>query len=100
MRTSERVDNAVRAMAELAAGDGSLMKAVAIAAVRSGSALTAHAQGPLLAGDTLAGRDDSPITVADFAASAIVCATLTESLGALDLVGEEQVIDAIGRILD
>jgi len=31
MRISERVDNAVRAMAELAAGDGSLMKADAIA---------------------------------------------------------------------
>ena len=68
MRTSERVDNAVRVMAELAAGDGSLMKAVAIAAVRSASALTAHAQGRLLAGDTLAESDDSPVTVADFAA--------------------------------
>jgi Rrf2 family protein len=31
MRISERVDNAVRAMAELAAGDGSSMKAEAIA---------------------------------------------------------------------
>ena len=100
MRISERVDNAVMAMAELAAVDGSLMKADAIAAVRSATALTAHAQGRLLAGDTLAESDDSPVTVADFAASAIVCATLTESLGALDLVGEEQVIDAIGRILD
>lgn len=31
MRISERVDNAVRAMAELAAGDGTVMKAEAIA---------------------------------------------------------------------
>jgi len=63
--------------------------AVALAAVRSASALTAHVQGRLLAGDTLAKSDDSPVTVADFAAQAIVGATLTESLGALDLVGEE-----------
>ncbi len=62
---------------------------VALAAVRAASSLTRHAQGRLLAGDTLAKSDDSPVTVADFAAQAIVCATLTESLGALDLVGEE-----------
>jgi 3'(2'), 5'-bisphosphate nucleotidase len=63
--------------------------AAAISAVRSASELTAHAQGRLLSGDTLAKSDDSPVTVADFGAQAIVCATLTESLGALDLVGEE-----------
>jgi len=63
--------------------------AVALAAVRSAAALTAHAQGRLLSGDTLAKSDDSPVTVADFAAQAVVCATLTESLGAIDLVGEE-----------
>jgi len=63
--------------------------AVALAAVRSASALTGHAQGRLLSGDTLAKSDDSPVTVADFAAQAVVCATLTESLGAIDLVGEE-----------
>jgi 3'(2'), 5'-bisphosphate nucleotidase len=63
--------------------------AVAIAAVRSAAALTGHAQGRLLSGDTLTKGDDSPVTVADFAAQAIVCATLTESLGAIALVGEE-----------
>ena len=63
--------------------------AVALAAVRSGAALTAHAQGRLLSDDTVAKSDDRTVTVADFAAQAVVCATLTESLGAIDLVGEE-----------
>ena len=57
--------------------------AVALAAVRSAAALTAHVQGRLLSGDTLAKSDDSPVTIADFAAQAVVCATLTESLGAI-----------------
>jgi len=68
----------------------------ALAAVRAASTLTRGAQGRLLAGDTLTKSDDSPVTVADFAAQAIVSAILTESLGAIDLVGEEDSDDLRG----
>jgi 3'(2'), 5'-bisphosphate nucleotidase len=47
----------------------------------------------LVAGDTLTKGDASPVTVADFAAQAIVCATLVEHLGAIELVGEESSSD-------
>ena len=68
-------------------------RAAAIEAVRAASELCTAAQGRLAAGDTLTKGDDSPVTVADFASQAIVCATLTERLGALDLVGEEDSSD-------
>jgi 3'(2'), 5'-bisphosphate nucleotidase len=71
----------------------------ALAAVRSASELCAAAQGRLVAGDTLTKGDDSPVTVADFAAQAIVCAALTEQLGSVDLVGEEDSSDLRGRPL-
>lgn len=61
----------------------------ALAAVRAATDLIRRAQGRLLAGDTLTKGDDSPVTVADFAAQAVVCATLTDALGSIDLVGEE-----------
>ena len=64
-------------------------RTAALAAVRRASALCAAAQGRLAAGDTLTKGDASPVTVADFAAQAVVCATLTDVLGAIDLVGEE-----------
>lgn len=67
--------------------------AAALAAVRAAAALTDRAQGRLAAGDTLTKGDDSPVTVADFAAQAVVCATLAERLGAFDLVGEEDATD-------
>jgi 3'(2'), 5'-bisphosphate nucleotidase len=63
--------------------------AAALAAVRAASELCAGAQGRLADGDTLTKGDESPVTVADFAAQAVVCATLTDALGAIDLVGEE-----------
>jgi 3'(2'), 5'-bisphosphate nucleotidase len=65
----------------------------AVAAVRNASALTAAAQGRLVAGDTLTKGDASPVTVADFAAQAVVCATLQHRLGTFDLVGEEDAAD-------
>lgn len=65
----------------------------AVAAVRAASALTAAAQGRLVAGDTLTKGDDSPVTVADFAAQAVVCATLQQRLGSFELVGEEDAAD-------
>ena len=68
-------------------------RSAAIEAVRAASELCTAAQGRLAAGDTLTKGDDSPVTVADFAAQAVVCATLTERLGALDLVGEEDSSD-------
>ena len=68
-------------------------RSAAIEAVRAASELCTAAQGRLAAGDTLTKGDDSPVTVADFAAQAVVCATLTERLGALDLVGEEDASD-------
>ena len=69
----------------------------AFEAVRVASDLCAAAQGRLSAGDTLTKGDDSPVTVADFAAQAVVCATLTEQLGAIELVGEEDSSDLAGR---
>lgn len=65
----------------------------AVMAVRRASALCRAAQGRLAAGDTLAKSDDSPVTVADFATQAVVCATLSASLGAVDVVGEEDAAD-------
>lgn len=68
----------------------------AVAAVRAASALCAGAQGRLVAGDTLTKGDDSPVTVADFAAQAVVCAGLTDALGAIAMVGEEDAADLRG----
>ena len=61
----------------------------AIDAVRSASELCAGAQGRLVAGDTLTKGDESPVTVADFAAQAVVCASLSEALGGIEMIGEE-----------
>ena len=65
----------------------------ALSAVRAASTLCAAAQGRLAAGDTLTKGDDSPVTVADFAAQAVVCATLSDALGPIDMVGEEDSSD-------
>ncbi len=65
----------------------------AVAAVRAAARLCASTQGRLLAGDTLTKGDESPVTVADFAAQAVVCAVLSERLGELRLVGEEDAAD-------
>ena len=63
--------------------------AAALAAVRSASEVCRGAQGQLLAGHTLTKGDQSPVTIADFAAQAVVCAELTDSLGAIEMIGEE-----------
>ena len=68
-------------------------RAAALEAVRAASELCTAAQGRLAVGDTLTKGDDSPVTVADFASQAIVCATLTERLGSIELVGEESTSD-------
>jgi 3'(2'), 5'-bisphosphate nucleotidase len=70
-----------------------LERDAAVEAVRAASALCAGAQGRLVAGETLTKGDDSPVTVADFAAQAVVVATLTDRLGAVELVGEEDAAD-------
>ncbi len=62
-------------------------------AVRAAGRLTVAAQGRLAAGDTLTKGDDSPVTIADFGAQAIVCSVLTERLGDVDIVGEEDSTD-------
>jgi 3'(2'), 5'-bisphosphate nucleotidase len=67
--------------AELAAG---------LAAVRAASEVCRSVQGRLLAGHTLTKGDSSPVTVADFAAQAVVCAALTDALGAVEMIGEEE----------
>lgn len=61
----------------------------ALAAVRSASQLCRRVQGRLVTGDTLTKSDASPVTIADFAAQAVVNATLIEALGAIEMVGEE-----------
>jgi 3'(2'), 5'-bisphosphate nucleotidase len=65
----------------------------ALVAVRTAARVCASVQGRLLAGDTLTKGDESPVTVADFAAQAVVCAVLSERLGVLRLVGEEDAAD-------
>ena len=67
--------------------------AVALAAVRAASEVCRGAQGRLLSGDTLTKDDASPVTIADFAAQAVVCGELTDALGAIEMVGEEDAAD-------
>jgi len=61
----------------------------ALAAVRAATEVCRGAQGRLLAGHTLTKGDQSPVTIADFAAQAVVCAELTDRLGVIDMIGEE-----------
>ena len=68
----------------------------ALTAVRSATTLTAAAQGRLVAGETITKGDESPVTVADFAAQAVVCSALAESLGDVTIVGEEDAADLRG----
>ena len=70
--------------------------AAARIAVERAASLTASAQGRLLAGETLTKDDASPVTVADFAAQAVVCATLAARLGDVSVVGEEDASDLGG----
>jgi 3'-phosphoadenosine 5'-phosphosulfate (PAPS) 3'-phosphatase len=73
----------------------------AVAAVGEAAELCAAAQGRLAEGQTLTKSDASPVTIADFAAQAVVAATLTERLGELVLVGEEAADNlAGGRVTD
>lgn len=65
-------------------------------AVAAAARLTTAAQGRLLDGDTLTKDDSSPVTVADFAAQAVVAATLAEELGEVVMVGEEDAADLRG----
>ena len=67
--------------------------AAALAAVGAASVLCRGAQGRLLAGHTLTKGDQSPVTIADFAAQAVVCAELTEALGSIEMIGEEDSSD-------
>ncbi|MEM9038286.1 MAG: 3'(2'),5'-bisphosphate nucleotidase [Actinomycetota bacterium] len=67
---------------------------VAVEAVRRASAACVSVQHRLAAGDAITKGDDSPVTAADFAAQAVVCATLVEALGTgIELVGEEDSSD-------
>jgi 3'(2'), 5'-bisphosphate nucleotidase len=61
----------------------------AIAAVRAASKVCRAVQARLVTAETLEKKDKSPVTVADFASQAIVAAMLSESLGGLVMVGEE-----------
>ncbi len=70
-----------------------LERSAALDAVRAAAQLTDAAQGRLVAGDTLTKGDESPVTVADFAAQAVVCAVLSDRLGHIDMVGEEDATD-------
>ena len=72
-------------------------RAAAIGAVRAAAALCRGVQGRLVAGDTLTKGDQSPVTIADFASQAIVNATLTEALGHIAMVGEEDSNDLLGN---
>jgi 3'-phosphoadenosine 5'-phosphosulfate (PAPS) 3'-phosphatase len=67
-----------------------------VAAVGEAAALCATARCGLAAGRTLTKLDASPVTIADFAAQAVLAATLTDRLGELVLVGEEAADDLAG----
>ena len=88
-RTSPGPTGSARPPAAPPTSSVALEVGAAVEAVRAASTLCASAQGRLVAGDTLTKGDASPVTVADFAAQAVVCATLVDELGAIDLVGEE-----------
>ena len=65
----------------------------AVEAVSRAAAVCQAIQSGLVGPETLTKPDRSPVTVADFAAQAIVCATLTERIAAtepLEIVGEER----------
>lgn len=66
---------------------------VALRAVADACSVTRHVQSELENIRQLTKDDRSPVTVADFAAQAIVALSLSESLGALSLVGEESAKD-------
>ena len=66
-------------------------RTAALEAVRAASEVTT--QRRLVEGDTLIKGDESPVTVADFAAQALVAATLADALGEIDMVGEEDATD-------
>ena len=70
-----------------------LERNAALHAVRSAATLCSAAQGRLVAGETLTKGDDSPVTVADFGAQAVVVEALTDRLGSIELVGEEDPAD-------
>ena len=70
--------------------------AAALGAVRGASEVCRGAQGRLLAGHTLTKGDESPVTIADFAAQAVVCAELTDQLGAIEMICEEDSDDLRG----
>lgn len=71
--------------------------AAAVSAVVAAARATTAAQGRIAAGDTLTKDDESPVTVADFAAQAIVCRSLADSLGDVAVVGEEHPDDLAER---
>jgi 3'(2'), 5'-bisphosphate nucleotidase len=77
-------------------GDLAAELAAALAAVRAASEVCRGAQGHLLAGHTLTKGDESPVTIADFAAQAVVCAELTDALGPIEMIGEEDSDDVRG----
>lgn len=70
--------------------------AAATEAVRAASAVCRQAQSHMASATTLLKGDDSPVTIADFAAQAVVCAVLSESLGAFRMVSEEDAADLAG----
>ncbi|MCG8589736.1 MAG: 3'(2'),5'-bisphosphate nucleotidase [Proteobacteria bacterium] len=61
----------------------------AVDAVRAAAHICRRVQGQLAETRALEKQDKSPVTVADFASQAVVCAHLTERLGAQPVVGEE-----------
>ncbi|MEM6332319.1 MAG: 3'(2'),5'-bisphosphate nucleotidase [Planctomycetota bacterium] len=65
----------------------------AITAVTRAASVCQGVHRALVTQDTITKKDKSPVTVADFASQAIVSLTLTEALGDLTLVGEEDAAD-------
>lgn len=61
----------------------------AVRAVRYASRATRRVHQQLVTPETLQKKDRSPVTVADFASQAVVCRTLSEALGDVPIVGEE-----------
>ena len=62
---------------------------VATGAVRAAAKACVAVQKNLVTEDSLQKKDRSPVTVADYACQAVVCKMLSESLGDVSIVGEE-----------
>ncbi|MFG0257031.1 MAG: 3'(2'),5'-bisphosphate nucleotidase [Phycisphaerales bacterium JB043] len=71
---------------------GTAMETVALSAVRDASLVCRHVQHQIDSLRAISKDDKSPVTIADFASQAVVARRLTDELGAIRLVAEEDAL--------